>query len=130
MAACWEIVAHSASDMFSKYSYLIVNLVVSHLGIWSVNFLLIAPFPDHCLLVLFRVSFPLVKWILAAFLNSYMVAYFHRETTMPASLASVDHLPYRQMLEMHLCVGLRRMTVVELSCLHCRQSNFLCDEFP
>ena len=27
MAAYWEIAAHSASDMFSKYKYLIVNLV-------------------------------------------------------------------------------------------------------
>ena len=37
--------------MFSMYSYLIVNLVFSRLGIWNLNFFLIAPFPDHCLLV-------------------------------------------------------------------------------
>ena len=27
MAACWKIAAHSAYDVFSKYKYLIVNLV-------------------------------------------------------------------------------------------------------
>ena len=39
--------------MFSWYKYLIVSLVFSHLGFWSGNLLLIAPFPDHCLLVPF-----------------------------------------------------------------------------
>ena len=39
--------------MFSWYKYLIVNLVFSHLGVWSGNLFLIAPFPDLCLLVLF-----------------------------------------------------------------------------
>ena len=47
------IVAHSAYDMFSWYKYLIVNLVFSHLGFWSRNLFLIAPFPDLCLLVPF-----------------------------------------------------------------------------
>ena len=39
--------------MFSWYKYLIVSLVFSHLGFWSGNLFLIAPFPDVCLLVLF-----------------------------------------------------------------------------
>ena len=39
--------------MFSWYKYLIVNLVFFHLGFWSGNLLLIAPFPDLCLLVPF-----------------------------------------------------------------------------
>ena len=38
--------------MFSWYKDLIVNLVFSHLGFWSGNLFLIAPFPDLCLLVL------------------------------------------------------------------------------
>ena len=33
MAAYWEIAAHSANDMFSKYKYLIVNLPVFGVGI-------------------------------------------------------------------------------------------------
>ena len=48
MATYWVIAAHSAYIMFSKYKYLIVNLV-------SGNFFLIAPFPDHCLPVPFHV---------------------------------------------------------------------------
>ena len=40
--------------MFSWYKYLIINLVFSHLGFWSGNLFLIAPFPDLCLLVLFH----------------------------------------------------------------------------
>ena len=47
---CGEIAAHLAYDTFSKYKCLIVNSVISHLGFWSGNFFLIAPFPDHCLL--------------------------------------------------------------------------------
>ena len=47
-----EIAAHSANDMFSKYKYLIV--IFSTSGFWRGNFFLIAPFPDHCLLVPFH----------------------------------------------------------------------------
>ena len=41
--------AHSAYDVLSmsRCLYLIVNLVFSHLGFWSVSFFLIAPFPDR-----------------------------------------------------------------------------------
>ena len=46
-----KIAAHSAYDMFSLYKYLIDNSVFSHLGFWSGNLFLIAPFPDVCLLV-------------------------------------------------------------------------------
>ena len=45
------IAAYSAYKMFSWYNYLIVSLVFSHLGFWSGNLFLIAPFPDLCLLV-------------------------------------------------------------------------------
>ena len=48
-----KIAAHSAYEMFSWCKYLIVSLVFSHLGFWSGNLFLIAPFPDLCLLVLF-----------------------------------------------------------------------------
>ena len=40
--------------MFSWYKYLIVSLVFSHLGFWSGNLFLIAPFSDLCLLVPFQ----------------------------------------------------------------------------
>ena len=48
-----KIAAHSAYEMFLWYKYLIVSLVFSHLGFWSRNLSLIAPFPDLCLLVPF-----------------------------------------------------------------------------
>ena len=51
-----KIAAHSASDMFSWHKYLIVSLFFSHLGFWSGNLFLIAPFPDLCLLVPFQKS--------------------------------------------------------------------------
>ena len=41
MAIFLEIAAHSAYDMF-----LSTSIVFSHLGFWSENFFLIAPFPD------------------------------------------------------------------------------------
>ena len=36
---------------FSQYKSLSVTLVFPHLGFWSGNFFLIAPFPDLCLLL-------------------------------------------------------------------------------
>ena len=48
--------AHSAYNMFSWYKYLIVSLVFSHLGFWSGNPFLIAPFPDLCLRVPFHME--------------------------------------------------------------------------
>ena len=50
-----KIAAHSAYDMFSRYKYLIVNLVFSHLGFWNGNLFLIAHFSDICLLIPFSV---------------------------------------------------------------------------
>ena len=43
--------------IFLVKKYLIVNLVFSHLGFWSGNLFLIAPFPDLCLLVLFSIVY-------------------------------------------------------------------------
>ena len=40
--------------MFPWYKYLIVGLVFSHLGFWSGNLFLIAPFPGPCLPVPFN----------------------------------------------------------------------------
>ena len=57
-----KIAAHSAYDMFSWYKYLIIHLVFSHLGFWSGNLFLIAPFPDLCLLVPFLSIIKNVYW--------------------------------------------------------------------
>ena len=70
MATYWEIAAHSAYEMFSWYKYLIVSLVFSHLGFWSGNLFLIAPFPDLCLLVPFST--------VQIFLNVFLIYHLGR----------------------------------------------------
>ena len=53
MATYWENSCSFGLRFVSWYMYLIVSLVFSHLGFWSGNLFLIAPFPDLCLLVPF-----------------------------------------------------------------------------
>ena len=55
MATYWENSCSFGLRYVSWYKYLIVSLVFSHLGFWSGNLFLIAPFPDLCLLVSFHV---------------------------------------------------------------------------
>ena len=54
MATYWENSCSFGLRYVSWYKYLIVSLVFSHLGFWSGNLFLIAPFPDLCLLVPFN----------------------------------------------------------------------------
>ena len=58
MATYWENSCSFGLRYVSWYKYLIVSLVFSHLGFWSGNLFLIAPFPDLCLLVPFQNSEP------------------------------------------------------------------------
>ena len=53
MATYWENSCSFGLRYVSWYKYLIVSLVFSHLGFWSGNLFLIAPFPDLCLRVPF-----------------------------------------------------------------------------
>ena len=54
MATYWENSCSFGLRYVSWYEYLIVSLVfLPHLGFWSGNLFLIAPFPDLCLLVPF-----------------------------------------------------------------------------
>ena len=53
MATYWENSCSFGLRYVSWYKFLIVSLVFSHLGFWSGNLCLIAPFPDLCLLVPF-----------------------------------------------------------------------------
>ena len=53
MATYWKNSCSFGLRYVSWYKYLIVSLVFSHLGFWSGNLFLIAPFPDLCLLVPF-----------------------------------------------------------------------------
>ena len=56
MATYWENSCSFGLRYVSWYKYLIVGLVFSHLGFWSGNLFLIAPFPDLCLLVPFLIG--------------------------------------------------------------------------
>ena len=47
--------------MFSWYKYRILNLVFFHLGVLSGDLFLIAPFPDHCLLVPFYSTYDMLS---------------------------------------------------------------------
>ena len=60
MATYWENSCSFGLRYVLWYKYLIVSLVFSHLGFWSGNLFLIAPFPDLCLLVPFYYLFCIV----------------------------------------------------------------------
>ena len=51
VAAYWEIVAHSAYDMFSLYMYKYVMIIVNLVLEWE---FLIAPYTDHFLILSFN----------------------------------------------------------------------------
>ena len=68
-----KIAAHSAYEMFSWYKCLIVGLVFSHLGFWSGNLFLIAPFPDLCLLVPFCIDYAFESCKIAVILFGSML---------------------------------------------------------
>ena len=53
MATYWENSCSFGLRYVSWYKCLIVSLAFSHLGFWSGNLFLVAPFPDLCLLVPF-----------------------------------------------------------------------------
>ena len=71
MATYWENSCSFGLRYVSWYKYLIVSLVFSHLGFWSGNLFLIAPFPDLCLLVPFH-----HRWIGVGVLFSLYRYYF------------------------------------------------------
>ena len=56
MATYWENSCSFGLRYVSWYKCLIVSLVFSHLGFWSGNLFLIAPFPDLRLLVPFSIQ--------------------------------------------------------------------------
>ena len=70
MATYWENSCSFGLRYVSWYKYLIVGLVFSHLGFWSGNLFLIAPFPDLCLLVPFFQSMKsrIYFWFILVFL--------------------------------------------------------------
>ena len=63
MATYWENSCSFGLRYVSWYKYLIVICFFSHLGFWSGNLFLIAPFPGLCLLVPFCGVFLLNSFI-------------------------------------------------------------------
>ena len=59
MATYWDNSCSFGLRYVSWYKCLTVSLIFSHLGFWSGNLFLIAPFPDLCLLV----PFPTMYWL-------------------------------------------------------------------
>ena len=55
MDTYWENSCSFGLRYVSWYKCLLVSLFFSHLGFWSGNLFLIAPFPDLCLLVPFQI---------------------------------------------------------------------------
>ena len=77
MATYWENSCSFGLRYVSWYGYLIVSLVFSHLGFWSGNLFLIAPFPDLCLLVpSHSLTCRLVQFTRTASRNMNLVAFF------------------------------------------------------
>ena len=66
----WENSCSFGLRYVSWYKYLTVSLVFSHLGFWSGNLFLIAPFPDLCLLVPFPTHRTTPNWIVSNSLDS------------------------------------------------------------
>ena len=63
MTAYWEIVALSAYDMFSKYKYLNVNLVL-FTPRFGVRIYFLVQFTEHCLILFFSPLLPTTfHWI-------------------------------------------------------------------
>ena len=74
MATYWENSCSFGLRYVSWYKYLIVSLVFSHLGFWSGNLFLIAPFPDLCLLVPFYKSISFYYLLVAGEIMSFGVS--------------------------------------------------------
>ena len=81
MATYWENSCSFGLRYVSWYKLLIVSLVFSHLGFWSGNLFLIAPFPDLCLLVPFS-SYNLPSGILVVLQNKTAMLSFKNHFTM------------------------------------------------
>ena len=113
MATYWENSCSFGLRYVSWYKYLIVSLVFSHLGFWSGNLFLIAPFPDLCYLYLFTQAFPLMitlGWILAASAqdtpyNRFTLSYIRgRSPFSGVGNSGYDNLPLYTYLEQFLAL--------------------------
>ena len=86
MATYWENSCSFGLRLVSWYKYLIVSLFFSHLGFWSGNLFLIAPFPDLCLLVPFYLERTLrtrfVQWEIFSYHVRAGYMYLHADVSI------------------------------------------------
>ena len=101
MATYWENSCSFGLRYVSWYKCLIVSLVFSHLGFWSGNLFLIAPFPDFCLLVHFYSpgasvsafsSYIMSKTNCAIIIHYLLLDYFTRTVTQSAFGTNLQRL--------------------------------------
>ena len=85
MATYWENSCSFGLRYVSWYKYLIVSLVFSHLGFWSGNLFLIAPFPDLCLLVPLNETNISDKYLFFTYIILGQIIAFELSTTEEAS---------------------------------------------
>ena len=74
MATYWENSCSFGLRYVSWYKCLIVGLVSSHLGFWSGNLFLIAPFPNLCLLVPFRMTIAVCRILNQKSTNNHLLS--------------------------------------------------------
>ena len=74
-----NIVVAGSCGMFSWFKYLSVVLDFSQtLGLWSGDFFLIAPFPDHCLLVPFS-TFSTIQIVIYSLIRTLAFCYQYKK---------------------------------------------------
>ena len=117
MATYWENSCSFGLRFVSWYMYLIVSLVFSHLGFWSGNLFLIAPFPDLCLLVPFhpRVLKELAMELGPVFYHLFQQSIDTGEISKEWSLANI--LPLFKKGDRSLA---RNCHPVSLTCIPCK----------
>ena len=126
MATYWENSCSFGLRYVSWYKYLTVSLVFPHLGFWSGNLFLIAPFPDLCLLAPFLCVF------LCAILRSVQIStraiFDFVQFTMYHRLRNL--LPAESISKQTLTMSRVRKIFILLSCrgiIHQRKCSVLLD---
>ena len=128
MATYWENSCSFGLRYVSWYKYLIVSLVFSHLGFWSGNLFLIAPFPDLCLLVPFYIVIqkPEYQWMTlstrlgVAEINTLCHFRYPQLVKMPTNIVSFPRLSGTGITSLNHCFPLLKCQMIV-----CPNSNLL-----
>ena len=102
MATYWENSCSFGLRYVSWYKYLIVSLVFSHLGFWSGNLFLIAPFPDLCLLVPFSFYQTIWRYIQAGLWKANCIDVLLWPAISP-DLSPIEHSLQKMRVRLDAC---------------------------